>query len=85
MDSTKEKNQPIFSDVPSDGKHMSIEEFMNGVFDGKYTPLNGYGFQATKFKMTDVPINACIVKKNVFDWSFSSVVWFYNNKIEKCQ
>ena len=63
---------------------ISIEEFMNGVYDGKYTDKNGRGFYATRkytkvdLKSTNIQVKVSDVMNNNLIKEFSHVLWFQN-------
>ena len=74
-----ERKQPKSTEIPKDGIHMTIEEFMNKVYDGIYTDDNGHGFQATDYFMFDFPLIPSKVMVGEFEKNISSAVWFPNS------
>ena len=63
-------------DIPDYGDFMTLEEFAECCMYKGFIDSDGFGYYATKDKMTDITINPSDITTGEYKKDFPNVVWF---------
>lgn len=68
--------EPIYEDIPKYGDHITMDEFVSACVHGFFCDSDGFGFYATKDKMTNVEVYPSDILSVNYRKDFDYVVWF---------
>jgi hypothetical protein len=69
-------NQENLIEIPKPSDHMTIKQWIRCVKSGGFIDYDGYGYYATKTKMSNKIVRPSDVKNKKIDKTFSYIVWF---------
>lgn len=67
---------PNYEDLPDCGELLEFETFAYDCHTKAIIPYDGYGYYATKDKMTDIAVSPTDIVNNKYRTDFTHVMWF---------